>query len=142
MTIREKFNQYMTDQKIRQHVENHKTFYISLGTGVAFAGITALIMRGVASQPIRVGNVADAAGAGNVAVAGKKVVMNNVSFISANRQGSPSWVTRCLETNEVFTSQRKAALAMGIPQSELSQHLNGIRDTADGRHFERICLAG
>jgi hypothetical protein len=72
---------------------------------------------------------------------GDGAVMNNVSFISSNRQGSPSWVVRCIETDEVFTSQRKAALALDIPQSELSQHLSGRLDSAHGRTFERICMA-
>jgi hypothetical protein len=50
-------------------------------------------------------------------------------------------VVRCIETDEVFTSQKKAALTMNIPQTELSQHLRGLRDTVHGRTFERICMA-
>jgi hypothetical protein len=98
-------------------------------------------MRSVKSQPINVSNVADVAQGSNVAVLGERAVMNNVSFIAANRQGPPSWVIRCIETDEVFTSQRKASLKLGIPQDELSQQLNGIRDTVRGRTFERICLS-
>lgn len=126
-------------EKIKEHFKKHKTTYIVGIGGVAFATITYAIVRGVASQPIGVG-IADVA-SGGIAVAGKKVVMSNVSLISSNRQGSPSWVVRCLETDEVFTSQRKAALAMNLSQAELSQHLNDARDHVNGNTFERICLA-
>jgi hypothetical protein len=125
----------------KEHVKRNWKIYAGVAGGVIFAGITCTIMRDVISQPIGVGIVADAAGAGNVAVAGKKVVMDNVSFISSHRQGSPSWVVRCLETDEVFTSQRKAAQALGVSQSAVSQQLNGIRDTVAGKTFERLCMA-
>jgi hypothetical protein len=124
---------------IKAHIEKHKVAY-SFAAGAALAGITAVIMRDVISQPISRGPAVTAQG-GNVAVLGKRAVMSNVSFVSANRPGPPSWIVRCLETNEYFSSQKKAALTMGIPQSELSQHLNGLRDTVRGRTFERICLA-
>jgi len=128
-------------EKIKEHVHKYRTVYIAGTTGVVCAGITYFIMRSVASRPISVSIVADTAQGSNVAVLGERAVMNNVSLISANRQGSPSWVVRCLETDDIFTSQKKAALSMGIPQDELSQHLNGLRDTVRGRTFERICMA-
>jgi hypothetical protein len=76
-----------------------------------------------------------------IAVLGKKVVMNNVSYISANRQGPPSWVVRCKETGEIFSSQHAASLMMNITASKLSKHLNGELPHAHGWHFERICMA-
>ena len=71
----------------------------------------------------------------------KDTTLNMVSYISADRQGPPSWVVRCLETGDVFTSQRAAALAMNLAQDHLSNHLNGTRDNVNGYHFERICMA-
>jgi hypothetical protein len=126
-------------QQIKAHLQENRNAYLAGIGGAAFAGITCLIMRGVASQPISVA-IGDTA-SGAISVAGKEVVMNNVSFISSNRQGSPAWVIRCLETNKIFTSQRKAAIEMGLSQSRLSSHLNGVRDNVNGLHFERICLA-
>jgi hypothetical protein len=123
---------------IKEHISRHKVAY-SFGSGFIVAGITFCIMRGVASQPISRG-IAVTAERG-IAVLGKKVVMNNVSYISAHRQGPPSWVVRCLETGHIFSSQNSAALEMGILKSDLSQHLNGVKDHANGFHFERICLA-
>lgn len=123
---------------IRAHVKQHKVAY-SVGAGVAIAGITCVIMRGVASQHISRG-ISVTADRG-ISVIGKNVVMKNVSYISSNRMGAPSWVVRCLETGEIFSAQRTAALAMGLPESEVSKHLNGVMDNVRGFHFERICLA-
>jgi hypothetical protein len=78
---------------------------------------------------------------GGIAVLGKRVEMNNVSYISSNRPGPPSWVVRCLETNTIFTSQAQAALEMELLAYEISRHLNGLRDDVRGFHFERICMA-
>jgi hypothetical protein len=52
---------------------------------------------------------------------GKNAVLNYVSYISANRQGPPSWVIRCFETDQIFTSQEKAALEMGIHKMNTSR---------------------
>jgi hypothetical protein len=124
---------------IKAHVGRHKTIYCSVGTGIIVAGITYTITRGVASQSIS-GGISVTAKRG-ISVLGKKVVMNNVSYISANRQGSPSWVVRCLETGEIFTSQLSAARELDIPASEISKHLNGLMDHVRGYHLERVCLA-
>ena len=64
-------------ENAKQHIKDHQTAYI-LGTSVAVAGITCLIMRGVASQPISRGFTATASH--GFTVTGKKVVMNNVSY--------------------------------------------------------------
>jgi hypothetical protein len=141
---------------VKKHVEDNKGFYVGLGAGVALAGITFLIMRQCSNCSISraIGVTAKRApgvpGKASVnalevnrggLVLGNSYALNNVSFISSNRQGPPSWVVRCLETGNVFTSQRAAALAMKFSESHLSEHLNGLRDHIDGYHFERICLA-
>ena len=130
-SVKEKYEQ------AKQHVKDHKEAYI-VG-GLSLAGISCLIMRGVASQPIS-SSVTGTAGS-SVTGTGKKVVISNISFISADRQGPPSWVVRCKETGSIFTSQRGAASEMGITESNISKHLNGMQETAQGYHFERICLA-
>lgn len=123
-------------EKIKTHFrENKKTYLVGIGV----AGITAIIMRGIASQSISRG-ISVTAERG-ISVLGKKVVMENVSYISSNRQGPPSWVIRCKETNDIFTSQRSAASEMNLSDSEISKHLNGLMDNVRGFHFERICMA-
>lgn len=125
----------MSIEKIKNHIKEHKEAYIA-GT---LAGITCFIMGGIASQRISRGITVTTKD--GFTVLGKNVVMDNVSYISAHRQGPPSWVVRCLETGAIFTSQKSAASEMGIDASNLSKHLNGVFDHADGYHFERICMA-
>jgi hypothetical protein len=126
-------------QKVKTHVQTNQKVYIAGIGGAAFAGITCFIMRGAASQPINCGTSVVAER--GISVLGKKVVMSNVSYISADRQGPPSWVVRCKQTGDIFTSQRSAAVELGLPQAELSKHLNGVMDNVRGYNFERICLA-
>jgi hypothetical protein len=123
-------------KKVRNHIEENRDVYI---LGGIFAGITFLIVRNVASQPIS-SSVTGTAGS-SVTGTRNKVVMNNVSYISANRQGPPSWVIRCKETGDVFTSQRIAASEMSISETNISKQLNGLQEDAQGYHFERICMA-
>lgn len=119
--------------------EQKKEWAIRVGIGVGVAAITTLIVRDVLSQPIGRDIVVTADRA--IGVVGKKVVMRNISFISANRQGPPSWVVRCIETGGIFTSQNAAASELGLSPSHLSAHLNGMREHVNNLHFERICLA-
>jgi len=141
---------------VKKHVEDNKGFYIGLGIGAAIAGFTFLIMRRYSNCSISPAIGVTAKRAPGVPgktsinalevnrgglVLGDSYALNNVSFISSNRQGPPSWVIRCLETGNIFTSQRAAALAMKLSESHLSEHLNGLKDHIDGYHFERICLA-
>jgi hypothetical protein len=126
-------------KNVKNHFERHKVAY-SLGAGVAVAGITCLIMRGVHSQHIGRG-ISVTADRGISVVADRSVVKDNVFLISARRQGAPSWVVRCLETGGIFSSQLSAAKEMNLPASELSQHLNGKMDHVRGFTFERICMA-
>src|SRR5215475_3086037 len=123
---------------MKEHIKKYKVVYISAATGTAFAGITYLIMRNVDLSISRGISVTADRG---ISVVGKKIELNNVSYISSNRKGSPSWVVRCLETDGIFSSQRSAALEMGLPESEVSKHLNGLMDNVRGYHFERICMA-
>jgi len=125
--------------KIKKHFEKQKQEYLWVGSLVVVAGITYLIMRNANAQPIGPGTSVTAQN--GISVLGNKVVMNNVSYISANRQGPPSWVVRCIETGEIYTSQNAAAEAIGLSPSELSKHLNGLMDHVRGYTFERICLA-
>jgi hypothetical protein len=138
--------------KVKKHVKDHKVAYI-VGGSIIVAGITYLIVRDItSSQHIKRGipvlaqrgiPVLDESVTNQpiqTAVFGK-AVMNNVSYISANRQGPPSWVIRCVDTGDIFTSQAKAAIELGIPANELSRHLNGTLDNVRGLHFERICMA-
>lgn len=137
---------------VKEHFKRHKRKYIA-GSIVVFAGITYIIMRSN-SQPNISRGIPVTASRGNP-VTGESSVLNfaqqrtlfgsnsfNVTqVVDSYRKGAPSWVVRCLETGEAYMSQRAAALAMDLPESEISKHLNGIYDNVRGFTFERICLA-
>jgi len=128
--------------RVKKHVKEHREVYI-IGAACLSAGFLAgktwPIVRGVDYQPISRG-ISVAADRG-ISVVGKRVSMNNVSYISSNRQGPPSWVVRCLDNGVIFTSQRSAAIEMELPENEISKHLNGLMENVRGYRFERICLA-
>lgn len=96
------------------------------------------------SRPIRVAVGEPAQGA--VGVLGEKVKIKNstlnvVSYVSSERQGPPSWIVRCKETGDIFTSQKAASIEMGLSQAHISLHLNGKMDHVRGFTFERIAMA-
>jgi hypothetical protein len=126
-------------EQIKEHFEKYKVWYIGAGACAVTAGITCVITRGVSSRCI--GRGATVTAGREAIVAGKNIAMSNVSFISSDRQGPPSWVVRCKETGNIFTSQRSAAFEMDLNQSLISSHLNGTTDHVNGFHFERICMA-
>jgi len=54
------------------------------------------------------------------------------------RRGHPGNVVRCLETGEVFASQRRAAEMLGVNPGEISKQLRGLTDKAGGYTFENL----
>lgn len=125
-------------ERAKTHIKEHLVEYTIAVVGLT-AGITVLVMRSAASKDIS--RAIGVTAGRDIVVARKNLVMNSVSFISAERQGPPSWVVRCKETGNIFTSQRAAALAMDLSEQHISSHLNGSRDHVDGFNFERICMA-
>lgn len=140
--------------EIKEHFEKYKVYYVGaacLVVGVGLAYFTLPIMKKLFISPEMLGTASpEMLGTGektvssfnaNVRFIGDNNHINLQQVISANRQGAPSWVVRCLESGEVYPSQRAAAIANGIAESDLSRHLNGLRDLAENLHFERICMA-
>jgi hypothetical protein len=139
----DRFRKYVADnevnKKVKTHLEEHKLLYCCIGSAVAGAGIGVLWMKKNPSWP-NTNDIKVKAGRDAI-VAGKNVMMKNVTFITANRQGPPSWVVRCIETGSIFPSQNNAASQMNLSAAHISEHLNGVRDHVNGYTFERICLA-
>jgi hypothetical protein len=126
-------------EKVKTHLQENKKFYIGISIGLTVAGITYVIMRDVKITNISRELLATADR--ELLVIRQNGVMNNISYISSNRSGPPSWVVRCKETGDIFTSQREAAAVMNLSASDISRHLNGLKDHVNGNTFERICMA-
>lgn len=136
----------MEENKVKKHLRENKKTYISVGvTAIVVAGITYIIMRHHSKTYSIRHELLEPAQHELLELGQKNTIinstLNNVSFISSNRKGPPSWVIRCLETNEIFTSQNEAARIMNLSISDISRHLNGLKDNVNGYHFERICMA-
>lgn len=52
--------------------------------------------------------------------------------------GSRALAVKCIETGEIYRSQRDAAARIGIAAPALSAHLNGKLSHVKGLHFERV----
>lgn len=126
-------------EKIKSHIKENKEVYISVGVGVLLAGITVLIVRGRHAGVLRVPDGSDVITVRPLSFNfGGKNNGSPVIVIHNGNVGHPGFITKCLETGEIFQSQKSAAKTLGISPSILSSHLNGQIDNADGLHFERF----
>jgi len=143
--------------KLSDHLEKHKWKYI-LGGTIVVAGITTLIVRknlGLLSGPYpRL--LSGPGGSGKIAVdntarsfsfnmfsdnAGNTTINHNaVTTIHNGARGNSGFVTRCLETGELFPTQNAAAKAYDISPSIMSIHLNKGVPLDQGLTFERLAL--
>jgi hypothetical protein len=129
--------------KIKEHIEKHKVAYLCALTGVGVAGITFLIMkefrtdiRGVSGCPEK--EPTDSFSfISNRSMFGS-VSNNIVTTIHKQNRGNPGYITKCLDTGELFETQGDAARIMGVSKNVLSAHLNGKFPDVDGLHFERL----
>ena len=127
------------DEKLKAHWEKYKQTYITVGVSIAvgvMVGVGVYVLTKQKNPNIKV----DISGNTDSNPIGVNLGTLNYT-VEANRQGPPSWVVRCLETGEVFSSQRKAAEELGVSDRDISTHLNGMKDNVGGLHFERICMS-
>lgn len=129
--------------KLKEHFKRHKNFYFGLAIGIGVAGITYAIMK---EKPIGLpsGSMPELpSGSGpSIFVSGDSnhlapIITTNVYN---KGRGHPGYFVRCVESGEIFSSQKKAANFFGITESNLSSHLNGLFDDCNGLHFERISV--
>ena len=133
-------------EDIRNHFQKNKNAYMAGAAGILFAGITCRIMKGSYPDVLRVSEssvprVLD--GPAKVTVTplslfSNRMTNNIVTVIEREGRGHPGYLVRCLETNEIFTSQYEAARQLGVWPSIVSGHLNGKLADVAGKHLERI----
>ena len=112
--------------------ENWKPFTI----GVVLTGVTFIVTRQITMRYMRIGGTTTFISR-TIANEGPLYKVFNIYVPGVKFQG-PSWMVMCKETGKAFRSQKHAAKVMGITESTLSQHLNGMRDHVHGYHYERI----
>lgn len=110
-----------TIRKVRIHFEENGKLYL-VGAGCLGAGY--LLRR---PQMITIVTEAPAI----------SPVFNNMPTFTniVNNGGHMRKIVRCLETDELWPSVSKAAEAMSVTLSLMSNHLNGRHDHINGMHF-------
>lgn len=135
----------MNKEKIKDHFRQHKAKYAFVGGAILSAGFTYLITREM--RAVLHGGADSLETDSTVSLFSKNFLSKNsgnniVASIHTGERGSPGFITRCIETNEIFATQGDAARTYGIPDSILSDHLNRGRELVEDLHFERLGLLG
>ena len=145
--------------KIKAHIERNKRRYICAGVVVGTVGI-ALITRSIMrrknlSEVLRVSDAGVLRVPSQIDQSGssfyfKRMDSSPVAIGNTNcnittniykwDKGHPGYLTRCKETGEVFSSQKKAAKFAGTTPSCMSSHLSGLKPDVQGLHFERVVV--
>lgn len=113
-------------EKFKQHMQEHRVTYIAssvsvvTGFGVAVAiGLTRVdLIQIIDAFKLQINSPT-----------------TNEITTTLLRRGHPGNIVKCLETGEVFASQGRTALVMGISPGTLSKHLSGKISDAGGYTF-------
>lgn len=142
-------------QAIKDHIERNKKRYICAGVVVGtlvFALITHRIVRRT-RYPIALGakdavahgatsSVVQLENAPSIFYKSKSIDYHPSHTVNyyTGKKGHPGFMTRCLETGEIFSSQKKAAKAYDVTEKMISGNLNGRLPDVNGLHFERVSV--
>ena len=125
-------------ERVKKHFKKHKELYIGIGIGIGLAGITCLIMKESSTKLVAGLDSPVPSGTTGSFIFGSNNRGNIVTTIHNNNRGNPGFITRNIESGELFETQGAAAKAFNIPESILSKHLNYGRELEEGLHFERL----
>lgn len=111
------------NDKIKQHFKDHKELYIGLAIGVV---TMALLIKGDVIKNSTLIN---------------SPYKSKIIEINLERRGHPGNIVKCIQTGEMFASQRRAADLLELNPSEVSKQIRGLVPEAGGYTFELIGLA-
>ena len=142
MEIEHKINQEQLD-KVKDTVKrNWKPF----AAGFVFAGITCVIMRGrIEPLALRGGSIGSLALSGDLNIrplAFLSKQTNNIFVTIKQEIGRPPYLIHDITSDLWYGSQSKAAKALGVSNSHMSNHLNGLLSHVDGHILERVPING
>ena len=125
-------------RETKEHFAKYRNIYITAGLVVLGSVVTGLIVYSVTKTDIKPVSIGDIHKNSNVAVN----LGGTLNYtIQSARKRPPSWIVRCLENDQLYSSQEKASKELGINKATLSRHLNGLLDEVNHLHFERVCLS-
>jgi hypothetical protein len=123
-------------EKLNKAKEVIKNNWKPFTVGAILTGVTFIVTRQVTMRYMRISGTSTLISR-TIANEGPLYKVFHIYAPGVKYQG-PSWMVTCKETGKAFRSQKHAAKVMGITESTLSQHLNGMRDHVHGYHYKRI----
>jgi hypothetical protein len=123
-------------KEIKEHFAKYRNIYITAGIVVLTSVVTGLTVYSVTKTDIKPVSIGDNNNNNAINFGG---TLNYT--VKSLRKGPPSWVIRCIETGQLYSSQEKASKELGINKASLSRHLNGLLDEVNNLHFERVCMS-
>lgn len=128
--------------KLKDHIKKHKTLYCSVGTGVVFAGITAIVMR---DRHAVLQTGADGPDVATVRSLffnffSHQNETNVITTISRDGRGHPGYITRWIEGMIDYETQGLAAKEHGIKPNVMTLHIQGRIPDVNGQHFARVAV--
>lgn len=139
--------------KIAEHFKRHKVIYVGVGcfvAGATLAYFTRPIMREfiINSLSSEKAHINGHTSGEKAHINGHTVLNffgdNNTGIVNVKERagrGHPGYMIEHKETGLVYESQKKAARALSLNQTQISDHLNGRTPDVHGHHFERLMLA-
>lgn len=130
--------------KFKKHIKENKKIYITGTVCFLVAGITCIIMRGRYADMQSVSDGLAKVTVRPLSFFSKHIDQSTtiVNVVEREGRGHPGYITRCLETGELFLTQGEAAKAFSLSPANLSSHINGKFKDCGGYHFERVGLVG
>lgn len=136
-------------ERVKKHLKKHKELYVGIGIGVGLAGVTCLIVKDSHAKVLRAadsplplggsGTVESFSFLPNWTVGDGNEIHNHIkTTVHKGTRGNAGFLTRNLETGQIFETQSAAAEAFGLSKANLSSHLNGKFEDVSGYHFERL----
>lgn len=127
-------------KEIKEHFAKYRNIYITAGIVVLGSVVTEFTVYSAIKasiKPVSIGNINTESNSNTAINLGGTL---NYTIKSARKE-PPSWVVRCVETGQLYSSQRQAAKTLNLDKNNLSKHLNGLTDSVGELHFERVCMS-
>lgn len=119
-------------EEVKKHIANHKRAYIIAGAvvGVAAVGVGGYIL-GAKTVP----KMAETVVSPRQTLNWKPVQTVEVTIEAL---GDPGNIIQDVTTGTIYASQNQAAKALGVSNTMVARHLNGLKDSVNGHELVNL----
>lgn len=118
---------YHRFEKVKQHIQENKTVYVTSGATFVIGGVAALVF-----IPRNI-QIVDAM---NLKLWSPTTSNVTQIIVAPTRRMHPGYIVRCKETGEVAASIRRMASIKNVNLKDLNKHLHGLLPDVDNLHYE------